>query len=156
LFAMFKRTRKAEKMKELKDYIHLYIGCNVIDEHNFIMKLVGVTASEVEDGKTIAICDIIDNSKTTGPFQELYVEEVKLVLRPLESMTESEMYEYTKMASPAREGKNILPVIKAGPLINHFLNKHDPVIIKWLLGKSFDLFGLIPAGLAVDKTKTEI
>lgn len=80
---------------EVKDVIHLYLGCEVRRDHytesKFFPefgKLVGVSASEVERGKTVAV---IDNG--LDHFHEWYVEETKPILRRLDSMTESEAHE---------------------------------------------------------------
>lgn len=120
-------------MKELKNYIHLYLGADVIIKHATGIeetgKLVGVTASEVEPWETLAIINL-------GTFQEFYVEEVKLVLRPLSDMTEEEKKEYNHR----KQLKGYMPEVHADNTL-------------WLLSKSFDLFGLIHAGLAVSKTE---
>lgn len=47
--------------------------------------------------------------------------------------------------------ENILPEIKAGPLINLFINKRNPEFINWLRANHFDVDGLIASGEAVDK-----
>jgi hypothetical protein len=133
-------------MKDLKDYIHLYIGCDVTDKLNSVFKMVGFTRSEVEPDKWLVICD-------AGPvFLEFYIEEIKLILRPLESMSVQEKSDYGIMSRPAKAGKNILPPF-GGRMLNHFLNAHDPIIVKWLLDKGFDLFGLQAAGIAVYETE---
>lgn len=58
--------------------------------------------------------------------------EVRLLLRPLSDMTRKE--ELTHMDNS-----------KWGP--------YTAIEFKWLLSEGFDLFGLIEAGLAIDKTK---
>lgn len=57
------------------------------------------------------------------------IEDIKPILRPLSDMTDKE----------SKHHANIL--------------KGDTESIRYLLSKGFDLFGLIQAGLAIDKTK---
>lgn len=82
--------------KEIKDYLHLYLGCEVavIDkmaaEYNceeiiYTDKLKGVTESEVKPGEMIAIIGDV--------FQEEYIDRIKPILRPLSDMTEEEFKE---------------------------------------------------------------
>lgn len=67
---------------EIKDYLHFYIGCDLSNGIE-VGKLVGVTESEYEHGKTIALIDFgADN------FIEWYVEDCKPILRKLSDMTE--------------------------------------------------------------------
>jgi len=54
------------------------------------------------------------------------------ILRPLSDMTEEEK-------------------IESGKLYKHLSPNYEQ--FRWLLSKSFDLFGLIDAGLAIDKIK---
>lgn len=62
---------------------------------------------------------------------------LKLILRPLSDMTEEEMIEVDV------DVPNILSEYE----------KLRPTAFSFLLSKGFDLFGLIDAGLAIDKTK---
>jgi hypothetical protein len=157
--------------KEIKDYIHHYIGCDVAYHFEGRGKLVGISASEVEKGKVIAIIDIgiVD-------FQEWYVEECKPILRKLSSMTEVEardiaviMFGQPDSVKWRLENKtNYLNVYRkhyhisftidlaSGDVdiydeggIQTTINHH--FITKYLLSKGFDLFGLIDAGLAIEK-----
>ncbi len=97
----------------IKDYLHLYLGCDMLD--------------------------ISDNSTYTLHPEMLYAsikDGDKPILRPLSDMTEDES-EF--VADAAWQGK---PTI--------YMNAE---ITAYLLSKHFDLFGLIEAGLAIDKTK---
>lgn len=159
-------------MKELKTYAHLYLGCEVRNYYGNETYdegvLVGISASEVEPNKTIAI---FSNGGTV--FQECYIEDAKLILRPLSDMTEEELRElirYDKLKeqyenpSYERIGFDKLTGIdihyyiptEEGSLYNswtlnfHAMNAHD---FAWCLSKGFDLFQLIDAGLAVSKTE---
>lgn len=121
---------------------HLYLGCEV--KYHFEERgiLVGVSASEYEKGKTIAIINVgIDD------FQEWYIEETTLVLRKLDSMTEED----------CRELRIDSPRDLEGNLGNLILTQND---FAYLLSKGYDLFQLIEKGLAIDSsslsTKPEI
>jgi hypothetical protein len=105
-------------MKELKDYLHLYLGCDVKCGIKTIAKL---TADETTQ-------DLI-SLKTT-----LSNPEYKPILRPLSDMTEDEEYEYWKT--------------KGGNAFNEFQGETT----LFLLSKHFDIFGLIEAALAIDKS----
>jgi hypothetical protein len=154
---------------DIKDYIHLYIGCKVSREHKADRsekfseygKLVGVSASEVEPGRIVAIIDVgLDHQ------HEWYVEETILNLRPLSSMTEEEQIELYNLIWP-----NDTRFTDNGKLehINWMLDlpgefaPHEDIqlrvevigiikraiVIKHLLSKGFDLFNLIENNLAI-------
>lgn len=109
--------------KELKDYLHLYLGCSV-KWYN------GKIATLIDTDKTN--CNIYDVVKYhTG------IENIKPILRPLSDMTEEEEMEWRNIS-----GGNQSPTLK-----------ESAEEIRWFLSKHFDLFGLIEAGLAIDKTK---
>lgn len=119
-------------MKDLKDYLHLYLGCQIRHYKNEDIAsgvLVGVTQSEVEPDKWIAIIDVGGDV-----FMELYVEETVLRLRPLSSITDEER---------VQRGREVTRY--GGAFI-------EAEYHRWMLSKGFDLFGLIEAGLAIDAT----
>jgi hypothetical protein len=108
-------------MKEIKDYLHLYLGCEMLTVDGRI-----VTLNLTNLG--FALKGIIGS------------ELSKPILRPLSDMTEEEKIELK------------LNMVQATTL------NHAPEIMwtfeqmRILLSKCFDLFGLIEAGLAIDKT----
>lgn len=124
--------------KELKDYLHLYLGCEVFIESYSFMN--GNKREKLIDKLTeVGINGRIDCEKYTPPDGD-----VKLVLRPLSDMTEEEK-------DWLDEHENFVN--------NYKQNAESELIIEWdaektsyLLSKHFDLFGLIEAGLAIDKT----
>ena len=102
----------------------------------------------------------------------------RLILRPLESMTETEMKElYFLVWKREFIGDNIthrdvgskeerwclwsglerLMIYKDGDVAGdcdlHYVRVHTPTVFAWQLSKGFDLFGLIKAGFAIDSTK---
>lgn len=121
-------------MKDIKYYLHLYIGCQAeftsLGGGKNIMKLTGHD------------CDYQHADSKWYP---------KPILRPLSDMTEEEKMEY-KAKFNGMDSTNILPEIRAGRLINFHLNSKSPYEVIYLLSKGFDLFGLIESGLAIDKT----
>lgn len=116
--------------KKIEDYLHLYLGC------------------EIKIGDQIEILDAVGQS---GEFESLYKGHlrnfyhisvgVKPILRPLSDMTEEEKFEIQQISGWVD--------------YNHYINQGfcKPEVFKYLLSKSFDLFGLIESGLAIDKTK---
>jgi hypothetical protein len=80
--------------------------------------------------------------------EEMYavIEDVFPILRPLSDMTEEEheSYETYYMSLEAQREEDHHSICEVE------IAAHTT---QWLLSKSFDLFGLIDAGLAIDKTK---
>lgn len=131
-------------IKDIKEVLHLYIGQWCIADGNRF-KLAGLTFSE---GGTLAY-----TGRYNGGIPEAWWVEncdFKIELRKLSSMTEEEKREYHKLFS-GMESVNILPEIRAGRLINHFLNAKSPHVVVWLLSKGFDLFQLLDNNLAIEK-----
>lgn len=132
------------------EYLNLYIGCDVAREHSETRsdkffehgKIVGVSASEVETGKTVAIIDVgLDH------FHEWYAEETKLALRKLSSMTEEEGYMIEN------EMRTYSPKFNYPAGCTHFDNVelHEISYLLTVLRKySFDCDNLIENGLAIE------
>jgi hypothetical protein len=115
---------------KLQDYLHLYLGCEVECKHiydGFRAELVAVNnTTSFKNGLTIIDCINLN---------------AKPILRPLSDMTDEEYSEFNNIPDDVYRGGrfNVLT--------------HQGTCTKWLLSKQFDLFGLIEAGLAIDKTK---
>lgn len=116
--------------KEIKDYLHLYLGCEC---------LANVPNIEVKQW-------LIIDGDFIGYKGKNYFTNIQPILRKLSDMTEEEMNE-------------------CGNLIYDFSDDEELNRWKWsdfdfgcaeqfhyLLSKHFDLFNLIPEGLAIDKT----
>jgi len=137
-------------MKDIKDYLHLYLGCDVEADSlsdntkRFVYKL---TPSRL---RSILEYNNYDNSKP--------------ILRNLSDMTKDEIIhffllkglDYSKVTNRTSIMDNFIQIEYkcAGELLSDyqvatFLN---PEQTKYLLEKHFDLFGLINDGLAIDKT----
>lgn len=76
--------------KEIKDYLHLYLGCECVVEQDLEMEgfetRTLTTASIL--GKKNQFLTLIGGSSVQKPFA---AEEIKPILRPLSDMTEEEM-----------------------------------------------------------------
>lgn len=132
--------------KELKDYLHFYLGCDLINENypNEIFELVGISKPYKSNDTTFARMDIRPKNKG---FRNIFISDtnlnkLKLILRPLSDMTKEEK-------EWLGEHENFVD--------NYKQNAESELIIEWdaektvyLLSKNFDLFGLIEAGLAID------
>lgn len=123
---------KTKMEKNIKDYLHLYLGCDVksLSGGTMIYTLTGV-------GRKQAMFN-------DGYGNEMWLAEndYKIILRPLSDMNKDEEHEYEATKK----------VIKASPVhqIGVVVNTHEST--RYLLSKHFDLFGLIESGLAIDKT----
>ena len=101
--------------KDIKDYLHLYLGAGCI----------------MKAGKGVT-----EDYYSTVEWADIgYPHNVKaLVLRPLSDMRNDERVE---------RGKHLLQFERW---------TLDGEYHRWMLSRGFDLFGLIEAGLAIDKT----
>lgn len=152
--------------RELKDYLHLYLGCEC--ESAFVGKnqrFVGITKTRpAENAQYIdsAMVQFIINGRfETRPCSPRLI---KPILRPLSDMTEEEFRQL--VASDGVSEGDYLSGIWYGDkqltiTYNSYGNKSykhyesdalPTKIIPFLLSKHFDLFGLIEAGLAIDST----
>ena len=109
-------------MKELKDFIHLYLGCECV---------IGSDLSTKETVQAVSKDSVCVGINKYGVESWYKTKSIKLILRPLNDMTDEEEKE---------SGDNPETVFEAAEQIEYLLSKH------------FDLFGLIEAGLAIDKT----
>ena len=114
----------------LKDYLHLYLGCNVfIDSPNAAFN------------KDILDCDLLERL-----YNDLPIELYKLIIRPLSSMTTEEAAECWKLTNTDRE-------VEGWQVVDYFRreeNFYEPKTFHYLLSKHFDLFGLIDNGIAIE------
>lgn len=125
-------------MKELKDYLHLYLGCEIdISGQREILDSVA-KSGQIE---TLFRGHLRN-------YRDLSDEDIAPILRPLSDMTDEEYTEYaniefgedtTDWDYDEKTKRSIGEVTE----FNRFA---------YLLKKHFDLFGLIEAGLAIDKT----
>ena len=111
-------------MKELKDYLHLYkeCDCRVYEED-----MIDFTIDKMQG------CYL---NKVVFKEYGVPIRLVKPILRPLSDMTEDEK---NNLSWEWKVDYDFKPIFRP----DQFL---------FLLSKHFDLFGLIDAGLAIDKT----
>jgi hypothetical protein len=138
--------------KNIKDYLHLYLGCKGIVKTvaEFGTKLVAWTDSnDLRDGVTL---------------EDAYRYDFKPILRPLSGITEQELRDFIKITTPPEyidkttdaDFKEAFEEIKEQGI--ELLNFEDVPpktafeVTRWLLSKHFDLFGLIESGLAINST----
>lgn len=127
--------------KKIEDYLHLYLGCDIQYQWHEDIITTNLSARFI--------------SECVG---SLACSNIKPLLRPLSSMTEEE-YAQCAMIVFQKDGiKNIKTSAILGEGIIRYGIKPDSVIgcfelTKYLLSKHFDLFNLIPDGLAIDKSK---
>jgi hypothetical protein len=131
--------------KNIRDYLHLYMGCKV--ETNINGKYVhpyGCLSIDVIDSDTYNT--IIFNLKLSeNDLEKGWVDNthlyVKPILRPLSSITEDEKNEASAFIEPTNQFR----LYSSG-------YTHYAKCTHFLLSNGFDLFGLIEAGLAIDAT----
>jgi hypothetical protein len=116
----------------LKDYLHLYLGCKGIAKTiaPFKTKLVAYNP-------TMDLREGVDLGNA-----EQY--KFKPLLRPFSDLTDQERNELARIIEPF-DDEITGETLQMMAAITHFL-----------ISKGFDLFGLIPAGLAIDKTKEAV
>lgn len=119
---------------EIKDYLHLYLGCKVeYDDRIGIIHQYYLPAGKYMEGK-VWFCSLEEDGNPEMSCS-VAADKVKPILRPLSDMTGEER-------STAKELSN-----------GTFLYRTCAETTQFLLSKHFDIFGLIESGLAIDKTK---
>lgn len=123
--------------KDIRDYLHLYTGegCEI--------ELKEESDIPYEDGLYKIDGFLIDWT------QEL--KSIKPILRPLSDMTEEEELCLCNLAETFDCKSMVKTLSENDGVYKISANKMIPIMI-YLLKQGFDLFGLIEAGLAIDKT----
>lgn len=138
-------------IKDIKDYLHYYLGCEVECPHG--------------KGMLISVSNY-DHITVTGDGDKYYKpKEVKPILRPLSDMTEEEGREYAQHYGI--KGHHPVTITEENGYVKVSIGYKDhmaslfplsphgqkPESLHYLLSKHFDLFGLIESNLAIDKSK---
>lgn len=133
--------------KELKDYLHLYLGCDVYmdNPHAAFHK------------------DILDVDLLERLYNDLPMKCYKLILRPLSDMTGEEAAKFIEIGTSVYDFIGIRKVDRYEVMfdvgyatstrtwLKHLrFNELKAEQFTFLLSKHFDLFGLIESGLAVN------
>lgn len=159
-------------MKTLKDYAHLYLGCDIqypdTDGTIITAKLTGTTNGDGLETTYFEVQKNTSGSPTVGDYlswepnghHNSNALHVKLILRPLSDMTQEEGRKYVELRG--YEAINSVTILAGGiefthPGMNTYISfeNNKPEQFAFLLSNGFDIFGLIEAGLAVSKTETK-
>jgi hypothetical protein len=124
--------------KKIQDYLHLYLGCECVWQDSRAEITNNGKGKLTEIGKRIAVIE------SKGELAECMPFEAKPILRPLSDMTEEEEDKFYSFWSGSCSTGNLKLSIE-----------REAQATMFLLSKHFDLFGLIPAGLAIDATKVK-
>lgn len=148
--------------KDIKDYLHIHLGCQICTGTGNVTLI----AVQKETASTVFRVIVLNGNQ----IHEIeWNNDCRLALRPLSDMTEEE----ARVILPDMPTENKLiewgyyNEYSEGNVFYQYLKKaEDERLISiledslgvpehWLslLSKGFDLFGLIDAGLAIDKTK---
>ncbi len=139
------------KELDIKDYLHLYLGCEV-KHQSFVNPLI---LSSVSDIKGVRI-----RGKEDDVSCATLIENFKLILRPLSSMTEEEKIEIAIIFGWSH-GDNVTKANATEELFdkNGYWNKITNIsgsswnkVINYCRKQGIDMDNLIDAGLAIDKT----
>jgi len=130
---------KNGQQHKLSDYLHLYLKSGI---GVYIFADNSLDADSINDG---FLAEYVKNNPngvynpvlTTENYERFLKDGYKPILRPDTDMTSDESQEMQLLQG----GKGI--------------TQAWAFITKWLIEKGFDVFGLIEAGIAIDKTKID-
>lgn len=146
--------------KDIKDYLHLYLGCEVeVRKKDRDKKWLRGFISEISRGSNHGdwvevnfkeIVTVLNQEweERSSNFHNYFIgyDEIKPILRPLSDMTEEEKKWLNEHEKLKDEFIGLSTEV-------YFLIEWQAEKIRYLLCKGFDLFNLIPEGLALDKTR---
>lgn len=128
--------------RRISDYLHLYLGCNVVVENNIQGDMQTSDKRALAGPYKLIAVEIIGHTRHVR--LDGYIlkpsEIVKPLLRPLSDITEEEATESGWMG-----------LFTLKNFAEH--KRYRPDSFPFLLSKCFDLLELIEAGLAIDVTK---
>lgn len=152
-------------MKTLESILHMYLGCDVMTEDNRVGRLAGIDLCQKDNSITMLTIRYSDDTEDdwTVINDDGYFSRLKPILRPLDSMTEEEakdLYDQMYPDVPRRDDFKARIIIDQVTGTGVYYEGKVSIIdyvnwYPWLLSKSFDLFGLIDSGLALNATKLE-
>ncbi len=124
--------------KNIKDYLYLYLGskikCQRMGETGESVEMTGISWDGTQNITWVYFEDQEDSYA--------HLDDVFPILRPLSDITEEEEV-YDEEHHPNDD------IYSGGKWVSF---NHQGTRTLWLLKQGFDLFGLIDAGLAIDKT----
>ena len=127
-------------MTNLKDVIHLYIGCD-IHTGTGTVQLIAIQIETIPCESRI----IVLNGNQIH--QIGWGDKCKLILRKLESITDEEKKEFQEVVQCERED---LDILSGGTFLLSEMKDWAQGVL-WLTKKGFDIFGLIESGQAIIK-----
>jgi len=141
--------------KKIENYIHHYLGCEVIRkdeiwqlksvEIGLNTNIIGKIRRKQEDRQT---WDLENFEFRNGEIP------IKPILRPLSDMTEDEFKVVCKIVNWNEDEYDVKWFIaEYQDVFIRIGFIHSFELTKYLLEQSFDLFGLIKDGLAIDRSK---
>lgn len=138
-------------MVQLKDVLHLYLGCDVFYKHKEHKGLINIYQGI--ERWVLQSVHLIDMDSTVSVNLEadhsiIMVDDIKKIkpmLRQLSSMTAKECRQYNKLR------ETLYTMAEA---VNQCMQ--EAACINYLLKERFDLFNLIESGQALDATKIPI
>jgi hypothetical protein len=148
--------------KNIKDIIHLYIGCKCETDSGKIGTFSGFDICEKDRSMIMHTVRYFDVDDYDVLNDDEMCDRIKLILRPLEDLTEEECGEYWGLigGSPHLfDRKHFMEWLIVGSTDDEweqgmvFGALEAALTTNYLISKGFDVFDLIPAGLAIDKTK---
>lgn len=141
--------------KDIKDYLHLYLGCECFNH----LRLLGVegNAAYVSHPATGRMVKDINYLKPIlRPLSDITEEEARVILPDMQ--TEDKLIEWGYY-NEYSDGNVFYQYLKKAEdeRLSSIIEDSLGVPEHWLflLSKGFDLFGLIEAGLAINKTKLQ-
>jgi hypothetical protein len=140
--------------KNIRDYLHFYLGCECLyypKGLKYLPQRGRLLAMDLFEEKA-ELRDNAGNAINRPLLTKPQTPYLKPLLRLLSSITDEEKRELLRINDDFG-GNNILSFFKLNRNVNFYFNSANPFIVQYLLSKGFDLFGLIDAGLALDKSK---
>lgn len=150
--------------KKLSDYLHLYLGVDCVHPCDAApFKFIGIN----EKGKPVLNGDWSGGTHPqTAGLSWCEWEDFKPLLRSLSSMTEEEKIILLALNMPngwqpghlIETNEDDIAAMRIFDMNGNYKslyipkNKVSPNNFLWLIKNSFDLFDLIPSGLAIDST----
>lgn len=124
--------------KDIRDFLPCYLGCECISPGGLRVKFVGII---YRDGESWPQLQEFKNGRHHGPAFTVSRDQIKPILRRLESITDAELKE---RAFRNRDHYQ--------EWLNHNDRKWPIDDLLWFLKNGFDMFELIREGLAIDQS----
>lgn len=153
-------------MKQLKDYLHLYLGCEVetcmrkAQGEGKPMKKLHGTLMEVDLGMDDKAGILMEDETDKSNYEYFRYSDIKPLLRPLSSINKEDVKLLDKAVFGIYDNSNYAIIEYKDVLLPRYPTSARPAfptyvrIINELRKMGFDCDNLIEAGLAINKTLT--